>query len=70
MGTTLLSSVIHGFLWSLGDLNLPRQSCAVNVKRQIRTSNREVEEPHGWSLFKFPECLIQDLPPHPLIHRF
>lgn len=44
-----------------------RDSFAVYVKRQIRTSNREVEveEPHGSSLFGFTECLIQDVPPKP-----
>ena len=30
-------------------------------------TNREadLEEPHGWSLFGFTECLIQDTPPNP-----
>jgi hypothetical protein len=57
-------------VWSMGDSNLPRQSCAVNVKRQIRISNREVEveELYGWSLFGFTECLIQDVTPKPNVY--
>ena len=43
------------------------QTCAVYVKRQIRTSNREVEveELHGWNLFGFTECSMQDMTPNP-----
>ena len=38
------------------------EPCAVYVKRQIQTSDREVEELHGCSLFGFTKCLIQDVP--------